>query len=100
MVLDPRLFSGSRHCYIAKKAALLIMGIAQSIFNCLEGQDKVIPYLLIFLALELLFINVRENENIRGIVIFGFDFIISAFADDASFLTKDLASVGHLCMII
>ena len=47
----------------------------------------------------MLFINVRENENIHGIVIFGFEFKISAFADDASFFTKDLASVGHLCRL-
>ena len=54
---------------------------------------------LFILALELLFINVRENENIHGIVIFGFEFKISTFADDASFFTKDLASVGHLCRL-
>ena len=51
MVLDPHLFSGSRHCYVGKKAALLIMDIVQGIFNYLEGQDKMIPYLLIYLFL-------------------------------------------------
>ena len=40
--------------------------------------------------------DVRESENIHRTVIFGFEIKISAFADDASFFTKDLASVGHL----
>ena len=31
--------------------------------------------------------------------IFDFEFKISAFADDALFFTKDLASVGHLCRL-
>ena len=49
MVLDPRLSSGSRHCYTGKKAALLIMDLAQGIFNYLESQEKEISYLLIYL---------------------------------------------------
>ena len=32
--------------------------------------------------------KIRKNENIQGIEIFGFEFKISAFADDASFLLK------------
>ena len=60
--------------------------------------DPLSAYLFI-LALELLYINVRDNENIHGIIIFGFEFKISAFAGDVSFLTKDLASVGHLCRL-
>ena len=83
MASDPPLFSGSRHCYIGKKTALLIMDIAQGIFNHLEGQDKVIPICLFILASERLSINVRENENIH----------------DASFFTKDLASVEHICRL-
>ena len=60
--------------------------------------DPLSAYLFI-LALELLFISVKGNENIHGIVIFGFEFKISAFADDASFFTKDFTSVGHLCRL-
>ena len=60
--------------------------------------DPLSAYLLL-LVLGLLFINVRDNEKIHGIVIFGFEFKISASADDASFFTKELASVGHLCRL-
>ena len=65
---------------------------------CRESRqgDPLFAYLL---ALELLFINVKENENIHGIVIFGFEFKFSAFADHTSVFTEDLASVGHLCRL-
>ena len=48
MVLNPHLLSGLRHCHMGKKAALLVLDIAQGIFNYLEGQDKEILYLLIY----------------------------------------------------
>ena len=51
---------------------------------------------LFILALEYLFIKVRENENIHRIEIFDFEFKISAFADYASYLVTDLQSAGHL----
>ena len=41
----------------------------------------------------------RENENIHGIEIFGFELKISTFADDVSYLIKDFESAGHLCRL-
>ena len=51
--------------------------------------DPVSAYLLIF-ALEILFIRIRQNEQIKGICISDQELKISAYADDANFLAGDI----------
>ena len=41
-------------------------------------------------------IQVRENDNVKGINIGGFDIKLSAFADDTYFLTLDIQSLRHI----
>ena len=57
--------------------------------------DPLSAYLFI-LANEILFIKVRANKKIAGLHIFGHDFEVSAFADDATNFAKDEASIKEL----
>ena len=54
--------------------------------------DPVSAYLFI-LALEVLFVFIKNNENIKGIEIFKYVFLYTAFADDSTFFLGDILSV-------
>ena len=57
--------------------------------------DPLSAYLFI-LVFEVMLIQVRENDNIKGINIENFDIKLSAFADDTYFLTLDTLSLHHI----
>ena len=46
------------------------------------------------LALEILFIGIRQNERIKGICISDHELNISAYADDANSLVSDIQSLN------
>ena len=48
-------------------------------------QGDPISAFLFMLAIEILFIQIRNNKNIKGISIFRFEFKLSSFADDVSY---------------
>ena len=54
--------------------------------------DPLFAYLFI-LCVESLFIQIREDKNIKGIVISDHEIKLSAYADDADFLTPDVKSL-------
>ena len=67
-------------------------------FNLEKGTcqgDPVSAYLFI-LALEVLFIFIKNNENIKGIEIFKHAFLYTAYADDSTFFLRDIPSVKEL----
>ena len=53
------------------------------------------PYLFI-LVLKILFIQVRCNADILGFTVEGISFKLSAYADDAYYFLKDMASLQVL----
>ena len=57
--------------------------------------DPISAYLFI-LVLEILFLQVKENEKIEGIIISSQKFLLSAFADDATYLVCDMDSIEEL----
>ena len=54
--------------------------------------DPLSAYLFI-LCVEILFIQIRENEEVKGIRIGDNEIKLSAYADDADFLTSDFSSL-------
>ena len=67
-------------------------------FNLEKGArqgDPVSAYLFI-LALEVLFVFIKSNENIKGIEIFKHAFLYTAYADDSTFFLRDIPSVKEL----
>ena len=63
--------------------------------------DPLSTYLFI-LCLETLFIQIRDNDNTRGIRVGGHEIKLSAYADDADFLapdTESLESIFQTCIM-
>ena len=58
-----------------------------------RGQGDPISAYLFILAPEILFIQIRDNHQIKGIIIDGHEIKLSAYADDGNFLTTN---VQHL----
>ena len=60
------------------------------------GQSDPVPAYLFILALEVLFIFIKNNENIRGIEIFKHAFLYTAYVDDSTFILRDTPSAKEL----
>ena len=73
-------------------------GITTTYFNLEKGArqgDPASAYLFI-LALEVLFISIKNNKDIKGLEIFEHKFLYTAYADDSTFFLKDIKSVKEL----
>ena len=53
-------------------------------------------FFLFILALEILFILIKSKPEIEGMTIFDYNYLYSAYADDATFFLKDIISVKHM----
>ncbi len=51
------------------------------------------------MEVELLAISIRENDNIRGIIVEGTEIKISQLADDTSCFVRDLSSLADILSI-
>ena len=61
--------------------------------------DPISAYLLI-LALEILFIQIRDNHHIKGIMIDEQEIKLSAYADDGNFLTTNVQSLNLIFTLL
>ena len=81
-----------------QESCIMNNGHSSGYFPILSGTrqgDPISAYLFI-LVMEILLIQVRNNKNIKGITIFGFEFKLLSFADDVSYFLQDLDSVKEL----
>ena len=70
-------------------------GITTHYFKLKKGSrkgDPISAYLFI-LVLEAVFCIVKSNKNIKGWNIFNYEFLYTAYADDATFYLRDTNSV-------
>ena len=82
----------------SQQSCVINGGITTPYFNLEKGArqgDPVSAYLFI-LALEVLFVFIKSNENIKGIEIFKYVFLYTAYADDSTFFLRDILSVKEL----
>ena len=70
-------------------------GTTSKYFKLLRGArqgDPIAAYLFI-ISLEIFFIMLRSNNDIKQLNIFGDTFLLSAYADDTTFFVQDIASI-------
>ena len=82
----------------SQQSCVINGGIITPYFNLEKGArqgDPVSGYLFI-LALEVFFVFIKSNENIKGIEIFKYVFLYTAYADDSTFFLRDILSVKEL----
>ena len=88
---------GSKCCY-KQETCVLNDGFTTKYFNLEKGAlrgDPISAYLFI-LALEILYLLIKNNSSIKGIKVFDYVSLYVAYADDSTFFLKDLASVKKL----
>ena len=61
--------------------------------------DPISAYLFI-LVMEIFFIQVRTNPDIKGLTLFGYELKITSFADDVSYFLQDLKSIKELLRLL
>ena len=65
--------------------------------QCWErSSSNPISAFLFILALEILFILIKSKPEIKGMTIFNYNYLYSAYADDTTFFLKDIISVKHM----
>ena len=73
-------------------------GISSGYFLLGRGtrQGDPLSIYLFILVLEILFIQIRADENIKGFKIDNIEMLLYAFADDTIFIIKDIHSVNRI----
>ena len=85
------IFNGGKSC-VANN------GYVSENFDILRStrQGDPISPLIFILCLEILFITIRADENIKGIKILDNEIKLTAYADDASYFLRDKTSAQNL----
>ena len=82
----------------SQQSCVINGGITTPYFNLEKGArqgDPLSAYLFI-LVLEVLFVFTESNENIKGIEIFKYVFMYTAYADDTISFLRDILSVKEV----
>ena len=81
------------------KSSFILNGVfTKKYFNLEKGAfqgDPVSVYLFI-IALEIIFLLIKNDSSTKGIKTFDYVFLYRAYADDSTFFLKNLASVKKL----
>ena len=73
-------------------------GTTTKYFSLARGARQGGPILafLFISALEILFILIKSKPEMEGMIIFDYNYLYSAYADDTTFFLKDIISVKHM----
>ena len=73
-------------------------GVSTGFFPLERGScqgDPISAYMFI-LVMEVFFTMVKNNPNINGLDILGFTYLLTAYADNANFIVKNLDSINEI----
>ena len=77
------------------ESCVLNGGVTSKYFSLQRGArqgDPIAAYLFI-IAIEIFYIMVRSDKRVKGLEIFDYTFLLSAYADDTTFFVKDIKSI-------
>ena len=78
-----------------QESCIIYGGNTMKYFKLEKGArqgDPISAYLFI-LILEIVFLSIKENKNIKGLNIFNHTFLYTAYADETTFFLKDKESL-------
>ena len=81
-----------------QKSYIIKAGTTTSYFNlekCARQGDPVSAYLFI-LCLEVLFLLVKANHKIRGVNVFQYTYLYTAYSDDTTYFLKNKNSIRQI----
>ena len=78
-----------------QQSCVLNGGLTTQYFKLKRGARQCDPISanLFIIALEVLFILIKNKDNIKGIDLYDHSFLFTAYADDTTFFLKDIVSV-------
>ena len=94
----PNFIQWVRTLFYNAESCVINNGWSTGYFRLERGTrqgDPLSAYLFI-LALEVLLIQIRENNNIKGIIIYNANIRLSAYADDTYCLASDVISLQYI----
>ena len=83
---------------LKQESCVINGGITTQYFHVERGAchgDPISPYIFI-LALEVLSFLVRNNKDIKGLILFNYLFLYTAYADDTTFFLENRESIEEL----
>ena len=85
-----------------EESCVMNNGFTTKYFSLSSGTrqgDPLSAYLFIR-VMEILFIQIRNKKNIRGLRIFGYEVKLTSFADDVSCFLEDVDSIKELLQLL
>ena len=95
---DPYFLDWIKVLLNKQESCVINGGVSTGYFPLERGSrqgDPISAYLFI-IVMEVFFTMIRSNPNIKGLDIFGFMYLLTAYADDTTFFPKDLKSVHEI----
>ena len=78
------------------KIRVLLTVVQVQISHVGQTPVKVTQFQPFILALEILFLLIKSKPEIEGMIIFDYNYLYPAYADNTTFFLKDIISVKHV----
>ena len=99
--IDPEFINWIKVLTNSQESCVINGGVSTGLFPLERGTrqgDPISAYLFI-MAMEAFFTMVRSDSKVKGLDIYGFNYLLTSYADDTTFFLKDETSALHIFSI-